>query len=275
MLAFRLVILLIIFFSVYCSPKINQNPRAEAGNHDGSIRVMAYNIHHANPPSVPNLIDIKAIANVIKSYQPDLVALQELDVHTIRSGKSLNQAAELARLTGMNFFFAKAIDYAEGEYGVAILSRFPIERSMNHPLPTAGGTGGELRTLAVATVKLPNGKNLVFACTHLDAQGNDTNRVLQINKIIEILGKESKPVIIAGDFNATPSDKVINKLDSRFTRTCIANCGFTIPVINPTKTIDYIAFSPAAAFNVISHKVIDEKYASDHLPVVAELRFKY
>jgi endonuclease/exonuclease/phosphatase family metal-dependent hydrolase len=80
--------------------------------------------------------------------------------------------------------------------------------------------------------------------------------------------------VIAGDFNAVPSTRIINTLDQYFTRSCMANCGFTIPVINPNKTIDFVAYKPADRFTVTEHKVIDEKYASDHLPVKVILRLR-
>lgn len=266
---------LIMFMS--CGSKMIQGS-LPTGVHTGdtsfALHILCYNIHHANPPSRPDFIDLQAIANVIKQQQPHLVALQEVDVHTMRSGKSSNQAQELARLTGMKAFFAKAIDYEGGEYGVAILSKLPMEEMKNTPLPTADGTGGEHRTLATAVFTLPQGNKIVFACTHLDLQRQDTNRFLQINKIVEVLQPEKLPVVIAGDFNSVPSTPVIKKLDEFFTRTCITNCGFTVPVINPSKTIDFIAVKPGAAFNVIEHQVIDEKYASDHLPVKAVIQFK-
>jgi endonuclease/exonuclease/phosphatase family metal-dependent hydrolase len=238
------------------------------------LRILTYNIHHANPPSKLNLIDIEAITNVINLQQPDLVALQEIDVHTNRSGKTLNEAKEIARLTGMKYYFAKAIDYDSGEYGVAILSKFPMEKMTNNPLPTAEGTGGEYRTLATAVINLPGNKKIVFASTHLDAQRSDTNRLLQIKKITEFFQDEKLPVIIAGDFNAVPNSSVINILDKSFTRTCISNCGSTVPVIIPTKTIDFIAYKPSDKFIVIEQKVIDEQYASDHRPVHALLKLK-
>ncbi len=266
---------LIMFMS--CGSKMIQgslSTSVHAGDTSFALHILCYNIHHANPPSRPDFIDLQAIANVIKQQQPHLVALQEVDVHTMRSGKSSNQAQELARLTGMKAFFAKAIDYEGGEYGVAILSKLPMEEMKNTPLPTADGTGGEHRTLATAVITLPQGNKIVFACTHLDAQRQDTNRFLQINKIVEVLQLEKLPVVVAGDFNAVPSTPVIKKLDEFFTRTCITNCGFTVPVINPSKTIDFIAVKPGAAFNVIEHQVIDEKYASDHLPVKAVIQFK-
>jgi endonuclease/exonuclease/phosphatase family metal-dependent hydrolase len=257
---FLLFILLLAF--TYCSgPK-----QATAMN---ALTVMSYNIHHANPPSKPNFIDIDAIAAVINQQKPDIVALQEVDVNTGRSG--INEAVILAEKTKMNFYFAKAIDHDGGDYGVAILSRHTLSNGTTHKLPTLAGTNGEPRVLATANITV-NGKQLTIACTHLDAQRSDTNRVLQINAIMDILKNEKNPVIIAGDFNATPGSAVINTLDKFFIRTCLQNCSFTIPQVTPTKEIDFIAFKPGSAFTGQSHQVIDEKYASDHLPVVAVLR---
>jgi endonuclease/exonuclease/phosphatase family metal-dependent hydrolase len=258
-----------------CSQKTVQgkkNAGAPTSDKSVDIRVLCYNIHHANPPSRPDFIDLPAIASLINHQEPDLVALQEVDVYTTRSGKSLHQADELAKLTGMKAYFAKAIDYAGGEYGVAILSKYPMETVKNYPLPTAAGTGGELRTLATAILTLPNGKRILFANTHLDAQSNDTNRVLQANAIVDILKPEKLPVILAGDFNAVASTRTIRILDKQFTRTCIEACGPTIPVVNPVRTIDYITYSPKKRFTVFQHSVLTEDYASDHRPVIAVVR---
>jgi endonuclease/exonuclease/phosphatase family metal-dependent hydrolase len=266
-----------ICFSVACAKKTTPTvtaPVAPAADTGSGLRVLTYNIHHANPPSRPDFIDLNAIAAVIKQQDPHVVALQEVDVYTERSGKSVHQANELARLTGMQAYFAKAIDYGGGEYGVAILSKLPMEGMKNQPLPTAEGTNGEKRTLGSAVVTLPQGNKILFAFTHLDAQSNATNRLLQVRKIAELLQGETLPVIIAGDLNAAPGTEVINIFDSSFTRSCINGCGFTIPVNNPNKTIDFIAFRPASRFTVLEHKVIDEKYASDHLPVRAVLKIK-
>jgi endonuclease/exonuclease/phosphatase family metal-dependent hydrolase len=128
--------------------------------------------------------------------------------------------------------------------------------------------------LATATIILPGNKKVIFACTHLDAQHDDVNRQLQIKKILESLKGNALPVVIAGDLNAIPESDVIKQLDNQFTRTCTGECPFTIPEKNPNKTIDYIAFSPAGKFTVLSHAVIDEAYASDHRPVKAILRIK-
>lgn len=238
----------------------------------GVIKVMAYNVHHCNPPSEAGKIDMEAIARVINAEKPDLVALQEIDVHTSRSGKDLDQAQELGRLTGMKAYFSKGIDYAGGEYGVAVLSRFPIEETFKMDLPVQNGTNGEPRTLAAVTVKVSKKQKLIFGSTHLDLK--EVNRESQSKQIVEQYKNEKLPVIIAGDFNALPTSGVIQYLDQHFTRTCVDNCGGTIPVKNPNRTIDFIMYKPTDAMEVVSHKVIDEQYASDHLPIVAEIRLK-
>lgn len=235
----------------------------------GSLRVMAYNIHHCNPPSKPGLIDIDAIAKAIRDQNADLVALQEVDVNTGRSGK-FNQAEEIAKKLGMSFFFAKAIDHDGGDYGVAILSKYPTIETKINRLPTQSGTKGEPRVLATVKVTLPDGRIIRFGSTHLDAQKEDTNRELQIEEINRISADEKLPFIIAGDFNAAPGSIVINALDRQFSRSC-EPCDFTIPVINPKKTIDFIAFTPKSKFRSKSTYVVPERYASDHLPVLAVL----
>lgn len=238
----------------------------------GTVNVLCYNIHHANPPSVADKIDIPAIAKVISNTAPDIVALQEVDARTDRSGKSVHQAEALAKLSGMGYFFAKGIDYGGGEYGVAILSKFPILETKRYPLTTVPGTNGEPRVLATALLQLPGNSRVLMACTHLDAQRGDTNRLVQIGEIMEILKEQPYPVILAGDLNAAAGGGVINTLDQHFTRSC-DTCAPTIPVVNPRRCIDFIAFTPGK-FEVLKHEVVPERYASDHLPVNAVLRLK-
>jgi len=236
------------------------------------FKVLCYNIHHANPPSKPGYIDLPAIARVIKESGADLVALQEVDVNTDRSGKGIHQARELAKLTGMYSFFVKTIDHGGGDYGIAILSKFPILDSASYKLPMKEGAGGEPRGVAAITVKLPGGKKILFASTHLDLK--PANKLLHSAELNRIFKNQRHPVILAGDFNSLPDSEVIKELDSQFTRTCTESCGFTIPEVKPNRTIDYIMFSKTAKIDVLSHQVIAEPYASDHLPVLSELRLR-
>ncbi|WP_207425852.1 endonuclease/exonuclease/phosphatase family protein [Pedobacter sp. SYSU D00535] len=259
-----------VLLAVSCSKKSHTaSLEKAAAAQEVSIRVMSYNVHHCNPPDKPGVIDIDGIAAVINEQSPDLVALQEIDVNTGRSG-SLNQAEELGKKTGMKYFFGKAIDYDGGAYGVAILSKYDIAAPTVHKLPTLAGTNGEPRVLATVKVSLPGGATIRFASTHLDAQRADTNRDLQIKEINRLVSADSLPFVIAGDFNAIPGSSIIEQLDSKFTRSC-QNCDPTIPIVNPNKTIDFIAFRPAEKIRAKSTKVLTGIQASDHLPVVAEL----
>ncbi len=234
------------------------------------LKVMSYNIHHANPPSKPDQIDLKAIAAVIAAENPDVVALQEVDVHTNRSGK-IDQAAELAKMLKMEVFFARAIDYDEGQYGVAILSRLPMKNNEVTRLTTREGTKGEPRILATTVLRLPGGRQVRFGSTHLDAQRDETNRLLQAKELADAGSAEKLPFILAGDWNARPGSEPVRIIDQVFTRTC-SDCDLTVPAVNPRSTIDFIAYTKSSPWEVVSHKVIPERYASDHLPVVSVLR---
>lgn len=235
------------------------------------LKVLSYNIHHANPPIRKDSIDLSAIIQVIKDSDADLVALQEVDSNTDRSGLG-NQAQQIGDALGMQVFFGKAIDFQNGAYGVAILSRFPILKSKVYKLPSKPETQGEPRVLAMSLIQLPDDRSIWFASTHFDSQKEDTNRRLQIQELLNITNTINLPVLVAGDFNAVENSAVIASLDNLFTRTC-TSCPPTIPVQNPTKAIDYIAFKPKSFFKIKSHIVIDEKYASDHLPVLSILQW--
>jgi endonuclease/exonuclease/phosphatase family metal-dependent hydrolase len=251
-----------------CSPKVgSQNSKAKAT----VLRIMSYNIHHANPPSKSKegTIDLDAITSAIEKQHPDLVALQEVDVNTNRSGK-VNEVVLLAQKLKMNFYFGKAIEHDGGDYGVAILSRFPITDQQTYKLPKNADLKAEQRVLAIVKVEIRKNVFIRFASTHLDAQRAEENRILQASEINRITQKEQQPFILAGDLNAAPGSETIRIFDSMFSRTC-SDCGFTIPVIKPNKTIDHIGFKTGNSFKVITHEVIPETYASDHLPVLSVL----
>lgn len=263
---------LLVFVLVFSIGVSACTQKAHTSEGDATFKVLSYNIHHANPPSVSDKIDLEAIAKVINDSGADLVGLQEVDVNTIRSGKSSNQAEDLGKMTGMHVFFSKGIDYQGGEYGTAILSRYPIKEAERFELPDLEGLKAEPRTLAVVTVEV-EGKWVKFANTHLDYT-NAENNLLQVNKILEIFEGEKLPVILVGDFNALPESASIQLLDQHFIRSCTVDCGFTIPQVQPNRTIDFIMASKDAPLKVIGHEVIDEPYASDHLPVLAVYQMK-
>lgn len=224
---------------------------------------MTYNIHHGAPEN-SEVVNLANIAAVIKSSGAEVVALQEVDVNVARSGK-VNQAAELAKLLGMEYHFSKSIDYNGGEYGVAILSKYPMTNKRRELLPMP--TAGEQRSIAVATVTLPDGKSIEFASTHLDL--NVPNRTAQAEFLNQLSTSLNKALFVGGDYNAIPSSSEMIKLKERFTLSCMSSCPLSFPVKTPTKAIDFVLFNAQAAssYTLVSSVALTGQYASDHLPV--------
>src|SRR5690625_2045149 len=210
-----ILILLVAILSVQCSSSASDQNES---NEQHVLRVMSYNIHHANPPSEPGLISTEAIAEVIRKEDPDLVALQEVDVNNRRSGEDLHQAEAIAEELGMYFHFAKAIDYQGGFYGNAVLSKFTILDRMDVELPAMEGVETEDRVWAGIKVEA-HGKELWFGSIHLDFK-TEENNLYQSNMLIDAFDDVDIPVIIAGDFNATEhsstrSEEHTSELQSR------------------------------------------------------------
>jgi endonuclease/exonuclease/phosphatase family metal-dependent hydrolase len=265
--------LALLLIMASCSEKIiNTGHKSAASSYAGDqeLKVLCYNIHHANPPSKEKegLIDIDAIANVIKTENPDVVALQEIDKQTKRSG-NIDEAKQLAERTGMNYHFFKAINHDGGEYGTMILSKLPFSDAKSVPLPKAAP--GEDRIITYVTVKLPSGKKFILANTHLDAQRSNDTRTLQMKAILKEFATTKSPVVLCGDLNSLATSDAIHLLDEQFTRTCTQDCPGTIPQLHPVRTIDYIAFKNAD-WLVRSYRVIPETYASDHRPVAVTFK---
>lgn len=233
---------------------------------DFKLKVMSYNVHHCNPPET-NKIDVDLIANVIRKQNPDIVAVQEVDVLTNRSGK-IDQARLLSQKSGLEYYyFAKTMDYDGGQYGILILSKYPLSDTITYRLPSTNPSKDEPRVLAVATIRLLGNKAIRFGSTHLEAFNHQT-RLEQAKEINKIAEKSSLSMIIAGDFNSRENSDVIQTLDKSFTRTC-TQCANTFWEDGDSGAIDYVMYRPAGAFSVKEHTVIDTEKASDHFPIIS------
>jgi endonuclease/exonuclease/phosphatase family metal-dependent hydrolase len=230
------------------------------------IAVLTYNIHHGE--GTDGRLDLDRIARIILASQADLVALQEIDQNTTRTGRN-DQAAELARLTGMYYVFGKAMDFQGGAYGQAILSRWRIAKSEVHQLPQQAGR--EPRILLRAQIHAPGGE-LVLASTHLDHQIEHI-RVAQAEALNNLLPANGPaPVVLAGDFNAVPSSPPMLALRPNWRDAGEELGAPTIPARNPSRRIDYILLAPRERWQVLRTTVLEEPVASDHRPVLALLR---
>ena len=240
-------------------PKKNQKKLTTKDDQNLRLRILSYNIHHAE--GVDGKLDIPRIAQVILSADPDLVALQEVDKNTIRTGK-VNQDIELSRLTKMNCVFGSNITFQGGQYGNAILSKFPIIKNKNFLLPNVDS--GEQRGLLQSQIQISNKENVLFFSTHLDHRRSDTERLASAKAINQIISLDNKsPAILAGDFNDVPDSPTLKELGKVWLRTN-KKILRTIPASKPSRQIDYIFVQPKERWKIIESQILDEDIASDH-----------
>lgn len=224
-----------------------------------TLKLMSYNIKNAN--GMDNVCNFQRIANVINNASPDVVAIQEVDSMTNRSGQKY-VLGEIADRTQMHGYFAPAIDYDGGKYGIGLLTKQVPLRLQTLPLPGRE----EARTLILAEFA-----DYIYCCTHMSLTEEDRMKSLELVKAFT--SSSTKPLFLAGDMNAEPESGFIKELQKDFQ--ILSNPKqHTFPAPDPKETIDYIATlkQNAKGFAVISAKVINEPMASDHRPILVELR---
>ena len=224
-----------------------------------TLKLMSYNIKNAN--GMDNVCNFQRIANVINNASPDVVAIQEVDSMTNRSRQKY-VLGEIADRTQMHGYFAPAIDYDGGKYGIGLLTKQVPLRLQTLPLPGRE----EARTLILAEFA-----DYIYCCTHMSLTEEDRMKSLELVKAFT--SSSTKPLFLAGDMNAEPESGFIKELQKDFQ--ILSNPKqHTFPAPDPKETIDYIAMlkQNAKGFAVISAKVINEPMASDHRPILVELR---
>jgi len=235
--------------------------------------VMTYNVHSCIGR------DAKAspsrIADFVASANPDIVAMQELDVGLIRSGLA-DQAQVIAEHLKMNFHFHPSLQVEKGLYGNAILSRYPMHLIRGAELPIYPHHR-RFEKRGVLWVEILIHDNPIQGInTHLALHRRE--RLLQTDLL---LGPEwlkhpncCSPVLLCGDLNALPWSRVVR----RFTENLIDIQGRiagrllqgTWPSRFPVLRLDYILVSPDVRVKKI--QVLNTpltRIASDHLPFIA------
>jgi len=228
------------------------------------LRILSFNIYHGE--TMRGDFDLEQLARVIRQADPDLVALQEVDLYTGRSsGRDL--ASELGLLTRMVPLFGRAMPFDGGEYGEGILSRYSFLSSRNHALPA--GEGKEPRSALEVRVILKSGDTIAFVGTHFDHTG-DVDRINQAARVREILVGFDLPVLLAGDLNATPENRTMEILFSDLDPSS-ADLAPTFPSNGPRAKIDYILYGPPDRWRVLESRVICDSVASDHCALLGVL----
>lgn len=252
---------------------------------------MTYNIksgrHHPD--------GLAAIARIVEAQAPDILALQEVDEGMARSA-SLAQTDWLTRRLRMRGLFAPAMPYDGGWYGIALLSRWPVESHERRPLfcPTYADAASrprhdsEPRVMLSARIALPPGSpgapaRINVIVTHLGLTADQ--RTVQVRELVAQAAqwRDAGPTLVMGDFNCEPDAPELSPLREHFNEAC-AEFGvsgedrYSFPS-GPRGArmpdgwrgaIDYIWVSRDV--KVLSAKVLaDVSLASDHQPLVADL----
>jgi endonuclease/exonuclease/phosphatase family metal-dependent hydrolase len=211
--------------------------------------VLVYNIHAGkDAKGVDNLF---RVGELIRSTATDVALLQEVDRGTTRSGK-VDQPRVLAGLTGFHVAFGKTLDYQGGEYGIAVLSRWPISSDSLISLPVVpaqerSGGSHEPRGALQVVIEIPGGQ-LVVLNTHIDASREDFYRRQEMARLLQLathsIGELRIPTILGGDLNAEPGSAVMEMLRASPLRDAWPECGrgngLTFPAHQPVKRIDYL-----------------------------------
>jgi endonuclease/exonuclease/phosphatase family metal-dependent hydrolase len=241
-----------------------------------ALRILTYNVHSCR--CMDGRLSTHRIARVIAQYQPDVVALQELDAGMSRT-EYLDQAHAISQYLEMEFHFHPAIHVEEERYGNAILTHLPIKLIKAGNLPLIPNQPlFEPRGAIWVSVEL-NGVDVQIINTHFGFR--TVEHLPQVNALLgdDWMGRANhkKPVILCGDFNFFPNSpaykRVIKYLQDSQLRLDGHRPLNTFSGRFPSARIDHIFTNPM--FEVMKVQVPRTHLtlsASDHLPLIVDLK---
>ena len=230
------------------------NPLLDA---DITLRVGSYNIKNGSGVNH----DMSILAADIKELDLDIIGLQEVDIGTSRA-KGLDTLKLLAEATGYSYYqFTKAISFSGGEYGTAILSRYPI---VNHEsVLLATPSGYEQRAYGHAIIDV-NGVNIHFFNTHLSYEKKDI-RAAQLAELAAATAV-SRGYILTADFNTADLNEFKVFEDSIY-----ANNGKYATFPSSSSAIDNIILE--SGWRIVDSGMVASN-KSDHNMLWAEIHYE-
>lgn len=224
------------------------------------IRLMTWNIHGAvgrNPRH-----DLSRVVELVRCHGPDIVALQEIDSRRARTAEVGNPFKFLRHALGRHGADAHAISGADGDYGQALFSRWPLAGATVHDLSYPER---EPRRAIVGEVSTPFGPLRVVA-THLGLSLRE--RRSQTLALLGLLGTGGAPTVALGDFNDWfwPGSvrRTLEHVLPGFTR------HRTFPAFLPMFRLDRVFVSgPARLIGSVTDR--RARHLSDHLPIIADI----
>ena len=165
------------------------------------MRVATWNIRAARSAS------LDAIWAELEAMQADVVGLQEVDLRVRRTG-FVDQPSALATALGFHYAFAASIKYDGGDYGLAVLSRWPLVEVRRHRLDSSGAR--ELRIVLEVTV-CAGGRPLRVFNHHADVR--EAPRQLGLSELAKMVRPDvGRRVVVMGDFNERPDGSGVRAL---------------------------------------------------------------
>jgi endonuclease/exonuclease/phosphatase family metal-dependent hydrolase len=223
-----------------------------------TARVMTWNIHGAfgrNPR-----FDLDRVVALIKRWNPDIVALQEVDSR--RRPHNGNPFMLLQQALGKHGVGAKSITTADGDYGQMLISCHPILHSRVHDI---SWPEREPRRAIMSDIALPEGRLRIVA-THLGLAIRE--RSSQAAALLDIAGTSSLPTVMLGDFNDWFWPRSVRGVLSR--ELSGRSRHRTFPSMFPLLRLDRIYCRPRQAL-VQSFVDPAARHISDHLPVIGDV----
>ena len=225
----------------------------------GPILVMTWNIHGGVDRFGRD--NLEQVIAVVKSIDPDIIALQEVDSRR-KDRHPLERFEEALGHCGVG---AAAITAVDGDYGQAVLSRWPMTSTEVHDISVPNR---EPRR-AVASVVAAPCSSLWIVATHLGLQWGE--RRFQAKRLAAIAGARPLPTILLGDFNdwiwpGTIQNALANSMSGRTRHR-------TFPARLPILMLDRIYTSKSMEITT-SRVITTAREISDHLPLVATVAAK-
>ena len=222
------------------------------------LRVVSFNILHGQRADGSGVVDLPLLCRSAAALEPDVLALQEVDVGVPRSGRK-DQAAAVGQATGLSVVFGKAARVGGiGKYGNALLARDPITDVEVVPL-TKAHRNNEPRAAIVATVG-----GLRVCATHLSIHRPEVHD--QLRQVVDRLVGRPGPHVLVGDLNLLPEEVAPVVEAAGLT---LADVGVpTFPRREPRIRIDHVAVS--GDLDVVGVQVVPTD-SSDHCALVVEV----
>lgn len=231
-----------------------------------SLRVMSMNIKEGGR-YIGNVSE--PYSELIKEYDPDVVALQEVDYKTIRNGGKdwLNEVAEQ---TGMFPYYCQSFVYQGGGFGVALLSKYPFYKAEKIVSVIEGAR--EQRASGWIYISLPDGEKVRVASIHLALESSQITirHMADLNKKIFENDTET-PTLLIGDYNSTPESDAITYIKVKW-QDISKGTEPTIPSDAPKTKLDYVMGYPKN-WTRQSYETVARPDLSDHCFIVADVSF--